>query len=375
MNNFWNETIWKGINDEVRKVAGTVRVAQKVFPTVILDNPSNIPDDTFDLANETIFEGLTKPLVEISALFRLTPNQVANEASLQTALKLAKLQASDLARIEDLIIFQGTGAFNPPNPPLPRFVNVRNQGSAGTGLLGVATTQIPGTFPPNPPIAVPPLAPPQPGVQYGQNTLAAVVQGIGVLNGQSQPGPFALILDFRIVADAYSVLGGTLTTTADLITPLVTGGFLGTAALPPWTGLLVSLGGEPISIYVGVEATAAFTTKSDIEDYRFRVFERAQFDARDPRALVRLNFGPMILNVDPPRGGAGGNTPTTITGFAFTGANRVDFGPAQPAFQLVNDNTITLNSPAGNAGDTVHVRVTTPSGTSPQHAGDEFTYT
>jgi hypothetical protein len=45
MNNFWNETIWKGINDEVRKVAVTVRVAQKVFPTVILDNPSNIPDD------------------------------------------------------------------------------------------------------------------------------------------------------------------------------------------------------------------------------------------------------------------------------------------------------------------------------------------
>ena len=374
MNNFWNETIWKGINDEVRKVAGTVRVAQKVFPTVILDNPSNIPDDRFDVANDTIFEGLTKPLVEISTLFRLTPNQVENEASLQTALKLAKLRASDLARIEDLIIFQGNNAFTAPNLPQPQGVNVRNQGSAGTGLLGVATDPIPGTFPPNPPIPVPPLTPPQPGVLYGQNTLAAVVRGIGVLNGKSQPGPFALIVDYRIVADAYSVLGGTLTTTADLITPLVTGGFLGTAALLPWTGLLVSLGGEPTTIYVGVEATAAFTTKTDIEDYRFRVFERVQFDARDPRALVRLNFGPMVIKVDPSAGGAGGNTPTTITGFAFTGANRVDFGAAQPAFRLVDDNTITLNSPAGNAGDTVHVRVTTPFGTSPQHDGDEFTY-
>jgi len=369
MNNFWNESIWNGINDEVRKVAGATRVAQKVFPTVILNNPSNIPDDTFDLTNNTIFEGLTRPLVEISTLFRLTPNQVANEASLQTALKLAKLRASDLARIEDLIIFQGNNAFTPPNPPLvAQRENVRNLRvqTVGTGLLGVATTQIPGTFAPNPPIAVQPLAPPQPGVQYGQNTLAAVVQGIGVLNGQSQPGPFALILDYRIVADAYSVLGGTLTKTADLITPLVTGGFFGTAALPAFTGLLVSLGGAPITIYLGVEATTAFTTKSYYEDYLFRVFERVQFDARDPRALVRLNFAPVILRLTPNNGPVNAQTLVTIEGFGSRRIASVLFDQtvilpgnvAAGQFEVVDDAHISLPAPLRANAGAVNVTVT-----------------
>src|SRR5208283_3470241 len=97
--NIWNEMIWKGINDEARKVAGTIRVAQKVFPTAILDNPSNIPDDTFDLKTFTIAEGSTKPFVEISGSFSLTSNQLTYEGNLQTGLKLAKLRAADLARI------------------------------------------------------------------------------------------------------------------------------------------------------------------------------------------------------------------------------------------------------------------------------------
>ena len=132
MSNFWNDTIWKGINDEVRKVAGAIRVAQKVFPTIILDNPSSIPDDTFDLQTFTIPEGLTKPFVEISAPFSLTPNQVAYESSLHTGLKLAKLRAAALAQVEDLVLFQGKDAPLPAGFPQPR-----NLASADTGLLGM----------------------------------------------------------------------------------------------------------------------------------------------------------------------------------------------------------------------------------------------
>src|SRR5580704_11920473 len=107
MNNLWNEAIWKGINDEVRKVAGTIRVAQKIFPTTMLDNPDYIPADKFDFTDFTIAEGLTKPFVEISASFSLTPNQVAYEPTLQIGRKLARLRAADLAQIEDLIFFRG----------------------------------------------------------------------------------------------------------------------------------------------------------------------------------------------------------------------------------------------------------------------------
>jgi uncharacterized linocin/CFP29 family protein len=278
MSNFWNETIWKGINDEVRKVAGTIRVAQKVFPTIILDNPSSIPDDTFDLETFTIPEGLTKPFVEISVSFSLTPNQIAYESSLHTGLKLAKLRAAALAQAEDLVFFQGDRA----EASLPADIKIRNLDSAREGLLGLAANVID--------VAL--LTSPPAGALYGANTLNAVVQGISLLNDHAQPGPFALILDYRVMADAYSVLGGTLTTTADLITPLVTGGIVGTAALGAYQGLLVSLGGEPTTLYVGVDTTAAFTEKNSEDDHFFRVFERVQYDARDPRAFVKLDFAP-----------------------------------------------------------------------------------
>jgi uncharacterized linocin/CFP29 family protein len=292
MNNIWNETIWKGINDEVRKVAGTIRVAQKIFPTIILDNP-NIPDDYTPApvyppypGIPGIAEGLTRPFVEISAAFRLTPNQVAYEGSLHTGLNLSKLRARDLAQMEDLIFFQGMGA---PAPPAWVTINNLTAQAVANGLLGLATPAG-GYAPPIAPINVPRLAPRVPGVVYGGNTFNAVVQGINQLYAQLQPGPFALILEYSVFADAYSAISPGLTITADRLTPLVTGGFFGTAALPPQTGLLVSLGGEPTTLYVGLDATTALAQKDLNEMHFFRVFERVQYTARDPRAFVRLNF-------------------------------------------------------------------------------------
>lgn len=40
----------------------------------------------------------------------------------------------------------------------------------------------------------------------------------------------------------------------------------------------------------------------------------------------------------------------------------------------MNDSTLTVRVPAGTAGKTVDVRVSTPGGTSPIVSGDQFTY-
>ncbi|MCY7278990.1 MAG: hypothetical protein LH702_35955, partial [Phormidesmis sp. CAN_BIN44] len=80
-----------------------------------------------------------------------------------------------------------------------------------------------------------------------------------------------------------------LVITAQGIKPLVEGGFYGTGALPPDRGLLVALGGDPTSLYLGREATTEFLTKKGSR-YFFKVVERIQFVARDPRSLVLLEF-------------------------------------------------------------------------------------
>jgi hypothetical protein len=74
-----------------------------------------------------------------------------------------------------------------------------------------------------------------------------------------------------------------------------------------------------------------------------------------------------------PNSGAAGTT-VTILGSGFTGATSVMFGGAAAAFSVVNDNVITAISPAHTPG-VADVVVTSPTGTSPVAAADQFTYT
>jgi parallel beta-helix repeat protein len=92
-----------------------------------------------------------------------------------------------------------------------------------------------------------------------------------------------------------------------------------------------------------------------------------------------VNVTPFLTNpvtpvVSPTSGPTAGGTAVTITGWDFLDATAVHFGstPATP-FTIVNDTTITLNSPAGNAGP-VDVTVTTLNGTSFTSPADVFTY-
>jgi uncharacterized linocin/CFP29 family protein len=268
----WNESTWQDVDEAVLAEVGRIRVVQKVFPSTTIAGASHVPADIFDPKTMSIAEGQTKPLIELSVEFPLTQSQVQNEATLKTSRTLARLATKSLALAEDLLFFQGAAA------PLPPEVKVVNRNSVDGGLLGAAQNVI----------KVTPLDG-KPGV-YGENTFKAVIQGISTLTGSAQPGPYALILESEIHADTYAPLPTTLVTTADRITPLVTGGFYGTGTLPTKTGLLVSLGGEPTTVYLGQEAATAYTQEDQDGNARFRVYERVQVIARDARAFVRLEF-------------------------------------------------------------------------------------
>lgn len=284
----WEQSVWQEINDAVKAETMKVRTAQKVFPTTGFDtSPTEIPNDVINFADLSIQEGLTKPFVEIYHEFPLTATQVSKEPQLKTCKTLARMAAKALALAEDAVIFQGqTGA-------LPANVKADLIASAGSGLLGEADPKDADDNDPNKvskPIDVKFPANPKAGVLYGENTFSAVAEGIAKLTAKAQAPKFALFLPVKAYADTYvPPSDASLVTTAERIKPLVEGGFMETVTLPQDRGLLVALAGDPASLYVGREATTEFVRKEGSK-YFFRVVERVQFVARDPRAFVLLKF-------------------------------------------------------------------------------------
>jgi uncharacterized linocin/CFP29 family protein len=275
----WTPDIWANIDKAVTAEVGQVRVLQKVFPTTSMANAQSVPADVFDPATMAIEEGQTKPLVEIWVSFPLRQSQVDNEATQLTGQKLARLAAKTVALAEDTILFQGQ------NAALPNAVETNNLASAQNGLTRDAANAIQVD---------------RAGANYPESIFQAVVQGISQLTALGQPGPYAFILENSVYGDAYTPERQSLVTPADRIKPLVTGGFYPTGALlipppqgggnPQRLGLLASLGGEPVSIYLGLDTVTAFSQVDPDGVLRFRVLERVQYVARDTTALLRFEF-------------------------------------------------------------------------------------
>lgn len=288
----WDENTWKEINDAVVAEVLKVRTAQKVFPTMVLENnPTEIPNDVINFTDLSIKEGQTKQFVEIYHEFPLTVTQVSKESQLKTCKTLARMAAKALALAEDTVIFQGQNGTLPSNVKAdPDQIT-----SAGNGLLGEANPPDADDDPKksnkvSKPINIDFPKDRKPGVLYGENTFSAVAEGIAKLTAKAQAPKFALFLPVKAYADTFvPPSNASLVTTAERIKPLVEGGFMETVTLPQDRGLLVALAGDPTSLYVGREATTEFVRKEGSK-YFFRVVERIQFVARDPRAFVLLKF-------------------------------------------------------------------------------------
>jgi hypothetical protein len=83
-----------------------------------------------------------------------------------------------------------------------------------------------------------------------------------------------------------------------------------------------------------------------------------------------------VTGISPGSGPLPGGTTITITGTGLTGATRVSFGStAAPSFVVTSDTQIVAIVPAAAGIGTVDVTVTTPAGTTPTSAADQYTYT
>jgi hypothetical protein len=193
--------------------------------------------------------------------------------------------ANLLARAQDVLLFQGYKD-SPSN--LPSGVQIRQPPKiwllspdlpAGQ-IISVGQQQ---QQQPPPPASDPP--------KWGENTFKAVAQGYAKLQNEGHYGPYALVLWTDCYADTYAPVKPTsLTMPADRIMPLVTAGFHGSGALPEYTGLLVSVGGNSMDLVVGREPETSFVREEPDGRYTFRVSERFVLRLKNSAAVIKLEF-------------------------------------------------------------------------------------
>ena len=316
----WNDHIWTEIDKAVREEVGRVRVAQKVFPSTVVNNvlPVSmnraVPFGGKESPTEPV-DDVFQPFFEISTEFILTQAQVEGEESLHLALSRARMAASALATAEDTILFLGPG-FDLPG------VNVTNYGAIPPGFVDEAAVhyhQANKKGDSDPRFRFSDVK--EAELDYVGKIIGAVSDGMGLLNRRVQPGPYALFLSPDRYAQSFAPAEKDhLSGPGDQISRIATGGFnmvssLAVDTVKKWVyeasreplpvvgtsrdlrpdldiadiGLLVSLGGEPVKIILGSDATTAFT-HTEAGKYHFRVFERIQMVVRDGRAFQILKF-------------------------------------------------------------------------------------
>jgi len=225
-------------------------------------------------------------------------------------------------------------------------------------------------------------------VNFGTKPAGFLVNSSTRITAVAPPGTLGTTVDVRVITHA----GTSATSAASKYTygiPTVT-------ELEPPAGPVV--GGNSVVItgtnFIGV-TLVKFGTKNALE---FEVDSATQITAVAPAGAAgttvdvrvttpggtsaitalasKYSYGrPTITEVDPSSGPSTGGNEVVITGTGFTGVTAVKFGTmAAEAFEVDSPTQITAAAPAGVAGSTVDVTVTTGGGTSAIDEDGEYTY-
>lgn len=276
VNPFWSQDVWTRIDDGVKDSMKDIRVAQRVFQTWPLPKLTSVPADTFDPDTMSIIEGEMIPYVELVVEFPLTNGQVNDESGGLTACTLSRFAARSLALAEDIIILRGR------DKELPQGVRIESgEKTIGAGLLGLAHERKITVRPPDPHYPT----------NSGAEILKAIAEGIKLLDDEQQARPYALIEGTNAWAATWgSVISGDPAYCILDQQKVLGRGLYGTPAMPPDTGLLIALGSDTTTIYIGADPVTEFTHRDGAGKYFFRTSERIQPVARDRRAFVQLDF-------------------------------------------------------------------------------------
>jgi uncharacterized linocin/CFP29 family protein len=291
----WTKEIWAQIDEAVHAECKRTEIAAACLPMYgpVAAMTTTVPSDTVLTAGGTleVDETAVAPVVEIQSLFRMTRQQVEDEAERMTAVTLATRCANLLCQAKDVLIFQGEKA------ALSHDLFSKNLVQLKSGHLPNGLINLPSTLP-NQVVAVGALPPPSPQdteTRWGENTFGAVAEAYSILQSgkelaQAHYGPYCLVLNHVPYADTFAPLPTTLIMPADRIKPLVMDQYYGTGTLPEFRGLMISIGGNTVDWVCAQAPTTAFVQDDPGGNVLFRVFTRFALRLKDPSAVIVLEF-------------------------------------------------------------------------------------
>lgn len=274
----WSPEQWNQIDQVVSENVNAVRITHKIMPTLELERTEKkVPIDLLDRRTMTIDDTTTIALAEVSIQFELDKQQVEEEA-LSRAMIVIKRAANNFARLEDHIVMNGL-VNNPagglmPRGGLPPRARVE-RGVLNGGLLDPAHPPVYRQDGPNP---------------YGDRMVDAVVRGITMLDAAGYLGPYLLVLSLRQFAEVNRPNRNSLVLPSDRIEPMLDKPIFRSPVLPPPSGLLMSIGGDPTDRAVAIEPILRYIRTDGNDRFLFSVYGVFALRRKEPDAVIELQF-------------------------------------------------------------------------------------
>jgi uncharacterized linocin/CFP29 family protein len=282
----WTDAQWQRVNDAVTESFSKASVASAFLPTYgpLMGSAEIVRNERLQLSRaqprtislDTDHEAVNLKLVNLTVRVELSSEQVADE-TLSNALLAFRRAANILALEEDRIVFTGYRRGFPREDS--EFV--ANQIGPQKGLA-----DLPARY------AIAPrfrIAPALPG-PVGQDVVSQVVNAIGNLENNSNPGPFGCVLGDDLFNSVHTP-SPALVLPADRIAPQLKGGpLLRSGMMHGSTGIVVSLAANAVDIVVGTSPVAQFLQRLPNAKYLFRVYERFVLRIRDDVANPVASF-------------------------------------------------------------------------------------
>jgi uncharacterized linocin/CFP29 family protein len=199
------------------------------------------------------------------------------DPELASAMIMFRRAADVIARVEDAIIFNGQpGVGLPPEDGMNGVHPIFRVTGGGNvpGLLDLGREVYVGAE--------------SKGISAGEAILNAIVDAVGILESTGHLGPFACVLGEDLFRASARPMPGSMVLPRDSILPFLNGPLLRSSAIPPHSGVVVSLLGEPVEIVVPKDISVRFMQTTPENLHLFRVSQRFVLRVKEAPAVVTL---------------------------------------------------------------------------------------